>query len=347
MWFICLFPHGDQNISPQGQGFGILPSLWGHFVPITLDIPEPRTHTHSHTQTHSHTHSHTHGHTHTLSHIFTQTPHTHTHGHTQTHKHTNTHTHTVTLSHTLSLTHTRSHTEAHLDLDDDSHVTRHQCERSAGNWILQWLWIFHECSFTSYPVLMEMISISGFFLILGRSSRAPPRRLPFSFFWPSRRTEWPATHTRSRIITPQAMNTDWCQRDGIKDCALFQHNHTLASGHERERETIPPWASAACRQTDGADIETWPWIQPHHSVFRATEQWETLSWTLQMFTHTPRITTTWKLNQIPREAAVTRRDGDLWGLTHTHWNNLIHTHTIPLIIQQYTGILSMIWNKQS
>ncbi len=35
VWFISWFPHGDQKMSPHGQGFWILPSLWGHFVPIT------------------------------------------------------------------------------------------------------------------------------------------------------------------------------------------------------------------------------------------------------------------------------------------------------------------------
>lgn len=41
----------------------------------------------------------------------------------------------------------------------------------------------------SYPVLIEMISMRGFFLILGRSSLAPPSLRPPSFFCPSRRTE--------------------------------------------------------------------------------------------------------------------------------------------------------------
>jgi len=29
-----LFPHWDQKCNQQGQGFQILPSLWGHFIPI-------------------------------------------------------------------------------------------------------------------------------------------------------------------------------------------------------------------------------------------------------------------------------------------------------------------------
>lgn len=44
----------------------------------------------------------------------------------------------------------------------------------------------------TYPVLMEMISISGFFLIFGKSNGAPPNRLPLLFFWPSSLTEWPS-----------------------------------------------------------------------------------------------------------------------------------------------------------
>lgn len=44
----------------------------------------------------------------------------------------------------------------------------------------------------AYPVLMEMISISGFFLIFGKSNGAPPNRFPLSFFWPSSLTEWPS-----------------------------------------------------------------------------------------------------------------------------------------------------------
>lgn len=78
-----------------------------------------------------------------------------------------------------------------------------------------WMFVRH----TAYPVLMEIISISGFFLILGKSSRAPPSRFPFSFFWPSRRTEWPWTQTQrhtkglAQNVMPQAMNIDWCQRE--------------------------------------------------------------------------------------------------------------------------------------
>jgi len=32
-------------MSPQGQGFQILPSLWAHFVPITLPGPDTLEHT--------------------------------------------------------------------------------------------------------------------------------------------------------------------------------------------------------------------------------------------------------------------------------------------------------------
>lgn len=54
------------------------------------------------------------------------------------------------------------------------------------------MWVLSStCVSVSYPVLMEMISIRGFFLILGRSSLAPPSLRPPSFFWPNRRTEWP------------------------------------------------------------------------------------------------------------------------------------------------------------
>jgi len=38
MIYITCFSHGDQKISPQLQGFQILPSLSGHFVPITYGI---------------------------------------------------------------------------------------------------------------------------------------------------------------------------------------------------------------------------------------------------------------------------------------------------------------------
>jgi len=43
------FPHGNQKITPQRQGFQIqrLPSLWGHFVPITYGLPETHTHTYT------------------------------------------------------------------------------------------------------------------------------------------------------------------------------------------------------------------------------------------------------------------------------------------------------------
>jgi len=34
-----------NKFSPQGQGFRILPSLWGHFIPITYGLPKPHTHT--------------------------------------------------------------------------------------------------------------------------------------------------------------------------------------------------------------------------------------------------------------------------------------------------------------
>jgi len=34
-------------MSPQGQGFQILPSLWGHIIEFT------RTHTHKHTHAHT------------------------------------------------------------------------------------------------------------------------------------------------------------------------------------------------------------------------------------------------------------------------------------------------------
>lgn len=108
---------------------------------------------------------------------------------------------------------------------------------------------------TAYPVLMEMISISGFFLIFGKSRRAPPKRFPFSFFWPSRRTEWPSKQTQTHLSlhftqqsaeargaarnyhterTAEWMNKNWCQKeDRIKDFVPFQHNHMLASGHGR------------------------------------------------------------------------------------------------------------------
>lgn len=50
----------------------------------------------------------------------------------------------------------------------------------------------------TYPVLMEMISISGFFLIFGKSSLAPPNRLPLSFFWPRSLTEWPLNQVQDK-----------------------------------------------------------------------------------------------------------------------------------------------------
>lgn len=53
----------------------------------------------------------------------------------------------------------------------------------------------------AYPVLMEMISISGFFLIFGKSSRAPPNRFPLSFFWPSSLTEWPSNEAYKYTLT--------------------------------------------------------------------------------------------------------------------------------------------------
>jgi len=43
------FSHEDRKMYPQGQGFRILPSLWGHFIPITLTgLTGPHTHTHAH-----------------------------------------------------------------------------------------------------------------------------------------------------------------------------------------------------------------------------------------------------------------------------------------------------------
>jgi len=39
------FPHGDPKMYPQGQGFRILPSLWGHFTSMI----EYLNHTHKHT----------------------------------------------------------------------------------------------------------------------------------------------------------------------------------------------------------------------------------------------------------------------------------------------------------
>jgi len=47
------FPHGDPKMYPQGQGFRILPSLWGHFTSFVGTfylhdrIPEPHTQTHT------------------------------------------------------------------------------------------------------------------------------------------------------------------------------------------------------------------------------------------------------------------------------------------------------------
>ncbi len=38
IWFISLFPSGNQKNSPQGQGFCILPYLWGHFVLFVFAI---------------------------------------------------------------------------------------------------------------------------------------------------------------------------------------------------------------------------------------------------------------------------------------------------------------------
>lgn len=60
----------------------------------------------------------------------------------------------------------------------------------------------HEALFLclSYPVLIEMISMRGFFLILGRSSLAPPSLRPPSFFCPNRRTEWPESRRRNNFI---------------------------------------------------------------------------------------------------------------------------------------------------
>lgn len=52
----------------------------------------------------------------------------------------------------------------------------------------------------SYPVLIEMISMRGFFLILGRSSLAPPSLRPPSFFCPNRRTEWPEKGRKSTLL---------------------------------------------------------------------------------------------------------------------------------------------------
>lgn len=43
----------------------------------------------------------------------------------------------------------------------------------------------------SHPVLMLIISIKGFLLIFGKSSRAPPCFFPFSLFWPNSRTVLP------------------------------------------------------------------------------------------------------------------------------------------------------------
>jgi len=42
------FSHEDRKMYPQGQGFRILPSLWGHFIPITWGLTGPHTHTHAH-----------------------------------------------------------------------------------------------------------------------------------------------------------------------------------------------------------------------------------------------------------------------------------------------------------
>lgn len=48
----------------------------------------------------------------------------------------------------------------------------------------------------THPVLIEMISINGFFLIFGKSSLAPPNRFPLSFFWPRSLTEWPSNQAQ-------------------------------------------------------------------------------------------------------------------------------------------------------
>lgn len=98
-----------------------------------------------------------------------------------------------------------------------------------------WMFVRH----TAYPVLMEIISISGFFLILGKSSRAPPSLFPFSFFWPSRRTEWPWTqtqrHTQGMAQNHHAASHEYrLMPKRIKVCVPFQHNHTLTLGHKRQ-----------------------------------------------------------------------------------------------------------------
>lgn len=58
----------------------------------------------------------------------------------------------------------------------------------------------------SYPVLMEMISMRGFFLILGKSSLAPPSLRPPSFFWLNRRTEWPENNKHTVIMFQLFLN---------------------------------------------------------------------------------------------------------------------------------------------
>lgn len=69
----------------------------------------------------------------------------------------------------------------------------HAQRENLNSWtILNILWVSLR---DTYPVLMEMISISGFFLIFGKSNRAPPKRFPLFFFWPSSLTEWPSNKT--------------------------------------------------------------------------------------------------------------------------------------------------------
>lgn len=69
-----------------------------------------------------------------------------------------------------------------------SHVQEKKSHLNSWN-ILNSLWGSWRAA---YPVLMEMISISGFFLIFGKSNGAPPNRFPLSFFCPSSLTEWPS-----------------------------------------------------------------------------------------------------------------------------------------------------------
>ena len=91
-----------------------------------------------------------------------------------------------------------------------------------------------------YPVLMAMISTSGFFLTFGRLRSAPPVFRPSRFFWPNSRTVWPfsvsstTSTTRSICCTPIKLKPWWNQQQAMREINTKYKGLTFRTTHLKD-----------------------------------------------------------------------------------------------------------------